>query len=382
MWGIISENYLILNIKEKMAEEDTSPPPTPDLVDLDSGDEEEDIVAATEAAAAAIASFSQRKGAPKLEDRRAKHNRTSQKWSTEEKQKLLLGQRALGSEPTRWVLISKLLLPGRSATALSNLWRSDRYQREIERGEEWTYSIPLEVEQYVQTAVRKHRAESKKKGGQATHTTHDQEEEEDQDEEEPKVTADFLTEAIGMFQPSEQTAGPIVTNLPTTFPSPTVAAEVPIELPVLKKRKGATPPTKVSFASSCFTEKSPAGTALDSDILSTPNLYPNLTLSAIGSIPGSIIVTQKEFSQYAHEQVVLSEWRASIVSGRQAPAQPRPILPDPYHPLSYFRLPSHLPEGQPADPTLQTEFHLYNPLGNHPFDQELEDAQWCGGGEK
>ena len=358
-----------------MAEEDTSPPsspPTPDLVDLDSGDgdEEEDIAAATEAAAAAIASFSQRKGAPKLEDRRAKHNRTSQKWSTEEKQKLLLGQRALGSEPTRWVLISKLLLPGRSATALSNLWRSERFQREIERGEEWTYSIPPEVEQFVQTAVRKHRAESKKKGGQ---TTHDQEDEEEGDA--PKVAADFLTEAIDMFQHSEQTAGAVATNLPTTCPSPTVAAEVPIELPVLKKRKGALPPTMVSFASSCFTGKPPAGTALDSDILSTPNLYPNLTLSAIGSMPGSIIVTQKEFSQYAHEQVVLSEWRAGIVSGRQAPAQPRPILPDPYHPLSYFRPPSHLPEGQPADPTLQTEFHLYNPLGNHPFDQELEDAR-------
>lgn len=127
-----------------MEEEDASPPsspPTPDLVDLDDDDEEEekDIVAATEAAAAAIASFSQRKGAPKLEDRRAKHNRTSQKWSTEENQKLLLGQRALGSEPTRWVLISKLLLPGRSATALSNLWRSERYQSEIKKGEKWTY---------------------------------------------------------------------------------------------------------------------------------------------------------------------------------------------------------------------------------------------------
>ena len=100
-----------------MAEEDTSPPspPTPDLVaELESDDAEvdadADIVAATEAATAAmLASFSHRKGAPKLEDRRAKHNRTSQKWSTEEKQKLLLGQRALGSEPTRWVLISKLL---------------------------------------------------------------------------------------------------------------------------------------------------------------------------------------------------------------------------------------------------------------------------------
>ena len=231
-----------------MEEEDASPPsspPTPDLVDLDDDDddeeEEKDIVAATEAAAAAIASFSQRKGAPKLEDRRAKHNRTSQKWSTEEKQKLLLGQRVLGSEPTRWVLTSKLLLPGRSATALSNLWRSERYQSEIKKGEKWTYSIPPEVEQFVQAAVRKHRAESKKKGGQSTH---DQEE-----DEKPKTTADFLTEAIDMFQPTEQAAGAVVTNLPTTCPSPTIAAHVPIQLPVLKKRKGAPPLTTFSSLS-------------------------------------------------------------------------------------------------------------------------------------
>ena len=363
-----------------MAEEETSPPsspPTPDLVDLDDGNEDEDIVAATEAAAAAIASFSQRKGAPKLEDRRGKHNRTSQKWSTEEKQTLMLGQRALGSEPTRWVLISKLLLPGRSATALSNLWRSDRYQREIEKGEEWTYNILPEVEQFVQTAVSKYRAPSKKKDG----TNGQEEEEEEVVVEEPKVTADFLTEAIGMFQPSDQDAGAIVTNFATICPPPTVAVHAPVALPVLKKRKDSPPPTEVTFASSSFTKK-PARSTLDSDVLGVPNVYPNLTLSAIGSIPGNIIVTEREFSQYAHEQVVLSEWRAGIVSGRQPPAQRRPIVHDPYHPLGCFRPPSHLPKGQPADPTMQTKFQLFNPLGNHPFDEELEDALWCDGGEK
>ena len=387
-----------------MAEEDTSsppssPPPTPELVEETEVDadlegytkeqEDEDIVAATEAAAAAAAAAAssspiastntqiQRRDAPNLEDRRAKHSRTSQKWSIEEKQTLFLGHRAFGGEANRWVLISTLLLPGRSTTALSNLWRSERYQKELEDGEPWTFDIPSEIKERVKKVVKTFRAENKHTGDQDG----DDEGEKEEEDEEGDVAADFLTEAIGMFQPTGQISSSLATNLPTACPAPTIAAPKPIELPVLRKRKGAPPAAKVSFASSSFAKK-PAGSALDSDLLSVPNLYPNLTLSAISSIPGHVIVTEKEFSQYAHEQLILSERRAGIVSLRPPPAIPKPTLPDPYHPLGYFRSRGHKPEGVPVDVNMQTDFNLCNPLEKHPFDQELEDALWCGESEK
>lgn len=348
-------------------------PNTPDLIAeaeieavLEETDDEDEIVAAT---TEAVVKISSRKPGPELDEKRKTHNRTSKKWADREKQVLLLGQRALGAEASRWVLISKLMLPGRSATALSNLWRTERYQSEIQNQAAWT-NVPDELQELVDQAVSTFRSKSSKTEAPTGAKTAELQ------QLPPAATVPSeipdATSADGQVNANGIAATLSVTSS-CNGSGATVAVPSAIVLPVPRKRKGSpTSTNRVIFASSAFGKK-PPGSTLDSLLFSVPNLYPNLTMSEVNattSVPTNCIVTKQMFARYD----------AQLRGDPAPPSLPRPNLhvPDAYHPLAYFRLPP-LQLGQGVRP-IQTQFDLCNPLDSLPFDQDLEDAFWCGEG--
>ena len=354
-------------------------PGTPDLIAeaeieavLEETDDEDEIVAAT---TEAVVKISSRKPGPELAEKRKAHNRTSKKWEEREKMVLLLGQRALGAEPNRWVLISKLMLPGRSATALSNLWRTERYQSEIQNEASWTQNIPDELQQLVDQAVSTFRSKSGKTEAPAEAKTAELQ------QLPPAATIPSeipdATSAGGQVKDANGIAAtlPVTTSSSCTGSGATVTVPSAIVLPVPRKRKGSpTSANRVTLASSAFAKK-PPGSTLDSLLFSVPNLYPNLTMSEVNattSMPTNCIVTKQMFARYD----------AQLRGDPAPPTLPRPNLhvPDAYHPLAYMYLrpPPHQ-LGRGVRP-IQTQFDLCNPLGSLPFDQDLEDAFWCGEG--
>ena len=349
-------------------------PDTPDLIAeaeieavLEETDDEDEIVAAT---TEAVVKISSRKPGPELDEKRKAHNRTSKKWADREKQVLLLGQRALGAEANKWVLISKLMLPGRSATALSNLWRTERYQSEIQNQAAWT-NVPDELQELVDQAVSTFRSKSSKTEAPTGAKTAEL-----QQLPPPATVPSEIPDATSADGQVKDANG-IAATLPVTSScngsGATVTVPSAIVLPVPRKRKGSpTSTNRVIFASSAFAKK-PPGSTLDSLLFSVPNLYPNLTMSEVNattSVPTNCIVTKKMFARYD----------AQLRGDPAPPSLPRPNLhvPDAYHPLAYFRLPP-LQLGQGVRP-IQTQFDLCNPLDSLPFDQDLEDAFWCGEG--
>ena len=351
-------------------------PDTPDLIAeaeieavLEETDDEDEIVAAT---TEAVVKISSRKPGPELAEKRKAHNRTSKKWEDREKQVLLLGQRALGAEPNRWVLCSKLMLPGRSATALSNLWRTERYQSEIQNEASWTQNIPDELQQLVDQAVSTFRSKSGKTEAPAEAKTAELQ------QLPPAATIPSeIPDATSAGGQGKEANG-IAATLPVSDDNgsgATVTVPSAIVLPVPRKRKGSpTSANRVTLASSAFAKK-PPGSTLDSLLFSVPNLYPNLTMSEVNattSMPTNCIVTKQMFARYD----------AQLRGDPAPPTLPRPNLhvPDAYHPLAYMYLrpPPHQ-LGRGVRP-IQTQFDLCNPLGSLPFDQDLEDAFWCGEG--